>query len=144
MTPVILFLIAAAVSLVLALGLFLEVRRVQRALPRFVVTTGVVRELKSLLVNRAAGSVRSVTLVQVDFSVAGKPFCCRTLHLFAGNRHVGDVGQKYDFPPGQEVGVYYDPADPRRSALVLDKPRYDGAFIAIVMAIVFAVLALLS
>lgn len=112
-----------------------------RAVPRMVVTTGVVRELETVLASREAGQVRSFTLVQVDFAVDGKPYCCRTLHLFAGNRHVGDVGKKFDFPPGQRVGVYYDPADPRLSALVIDKPSMSSAYIAVGMAVIFAILA---
>lgn len=138
------FSVCAAGSLLLALFIWLEMQRIQRALPRFVVTTGEVRELETVLVDRAVGSVRSVTLVQVDFSVAGKSYCCRTLQLFAGNRHVGDVGKKYDFPPGQKVGVHYDPADPRRSALIVDKPRQDTAVIAVIVAVIFAVLAVVA
>ena len=143
-TPVVLFSICAAVSILFAIILWLEIRRTERALPRLVVTTGVVRELESVLVDRSAVSVKSATLVQVDFSVGGKPYCCRTLHLFAGNRQPGDVGKKYDFPAGQQVGVYYDPTDPRRSALILDKPRYDTPVIAVGVAIVFAILAVVS
>ncbi len=141
MTPVLVFSLCAAGSLVVGLFLWLEVRRMERAVPRMVVTTGVVRELESVLINREAGSVRSATLVQVDFSVAGKTYCCRDLHFFAGNRHFGDVGKKYNFPPGQQVGVYYDPADPRRSALILDKPRYDTVVIAVVLGVIFAIMA---
>jgi len=144
LTPVLIFSVCAAGSLLLALLIWLETRRLQRALPRLVLTTGVVRELESVLVDRAVGSVRSATLVQVDFSVAGKPYCCRTLQMFAGNRHVGDVGKKYDFPPGQQVGVHYDPLDPRRNALILDKPRYDTAVIAVILAVIFAIFAVVK
>jgi hypothetical protein len=144
MNAVVLFTLCAAGSLVLALVLWFEVRRTQRAVPRLIVTTGVVRELESVLTERAAASVKSATLVQVDFSVAGKSYCCRTLRLFAGNRHIGDVGKKFDFPPGQQVGVYYDPEDPRRNALLVDKPRYDMPVVAVTMGVFFAVLAIVN
>ena len=109
-----------------------------------VVTTGTVRELETLLTSREAGMVRSTTLVQVDFSVDGKPYTCRTLHLFAGNRHVGDVGKKFDFPPGQQVGVYYDPHNPRLSALVIDRPSFSSAYITVGVAVMFAIMAAVS
>jgi hypothetical protein len=128
-------------SLVVAYLLSRETRRTARAVPRMVVTTGIVRELETVLTSREAGLVRSFTVVQVDFAVDGKPFCCRTLHLFAGNRHVGDVGKKYDFPPGQQVGVYYDPQDPRLNALVIDKPSLSSAYIGVGLALVFAIMA---
>lgn len=143
MTPGFIFGLCAAGSVLLALALWFEVRRTTRALPRMVLTIGVVRELETVLVNREAGSVRSSTLVQVDFLVEGKPYCCRTLQLFAGNRHVGDVRKQFNLSPGQEVGVYYDPADPRRSALILDRPRHDSAVFALGVGVVFAILAVL-
>ena len=143
-TPFILFLSAAAASVLVAFVLWLEERRKVRAVPRLVVTTGVVKELESLLVDRRATHVRSQTLVQVDFNVGGKSYCCRDLYYFAGNRHVGDVGKKFDFKPGQQVGVYYDPEDPRRSALIIDRPRYDSAVIAIIFGAVFVVIALIT
>ena len=143
-TPFILFLSAAAASLLVAFVLWLEDRRKVRAVPRLVVTTGVVKELESLLVDRRASNIRSQTLVQVDFSVGGKSYCCRDLYYFAGNRHVGDVGKKFDFKPGQQVGLYYDPEDPRLSALIVDRPRYDNAVIAIIVGAVFVVIALVK
>ena len=144
LTAILLFTVCSAASFLIAVLLWLEVRRTQRALPRMLVTTGIVRELESVLVDRSAASVRSATLVQVDFPVAGKSHCCTTLNLFAGNRHVGDVGKKYNFAPGQQVGVYYDPVDPRRSALILDKPRFDSAVITAVVGVIFAILAVVK
>jgi hypothetical protein len=144
LTPVTIFGVCAAGSFSVALLLWLEVRRTQRALPRLVVTTGVVRELESVLTDRAAASIKSATLVQVDFSVAGKAYCCRRLRLFSGNWHRGDVGEKFDFPPGQQVGVFYDPEDPRRSALILDMPRYDTPVIAAIIGLVFVIMAVMK
>ena len=144
MNAVLIFSLCAAGSLLVAFLLWLEVRRTRQAVPRLVVTTGVVRELESILTSREAGAVKSTTLVQVDFSVGGKTYCCRTLQLFAGNRHVGDVGKKFNFPPGQEVGVYYDPSDPRRSALILDQPRLDTPVFAVIVAVIFAILAVVN
>ena len=138
------FLSASAASFLVALALWRETHRKVLARPRLVVATGVVRELESLLVERHAVTVRSQTLVQVDFSVGGQSYCCRDLHYFTGNRHVGDVGKKFDFSPGQQVGVYYDPEDPRRSALIVDQPRYDTAVIAAVIGAVLLLLALLK
>ena len=143
-TPLVLFSLCAFGSLVLALFLWLEARRTQQAVPRLRVVTGRVRELESVLSDRNAGHVRSTTLVAVEFQVNGRPYCCRTLKLFAGNRHVGDVGGKYNFTAGQQVGVYYDPEDPRRSALIIDKPRHDMVVIALVLAAAFAVMAAVS
>jgi len=138
------FLSASAASFLVALALWRETRRKVRARPRLVVAVGVVRELESLLVERHQANVRSQTLVQVDFRVGGKSYCCRDLHYYTGNRHVGDVGKKFDFPPGQQVGVHYDPQDPRRSALILDKPRYDTAVIAAAVGAVLLLLAFLK
>ncbi len=106
-----------------------------------VVTTGVVRELETVLTSREVGRVKSTTLVHVDFQVDGKPYTCRTLHLFEGNRHHGDVGKKFDFPPGQEVGVYYDPHNPRLNALVLDRPTFGSTYMCLGMAGLFAIMA---
>lgn len=144
MTPVVIFSVCAALSFLVAFFLWLEVRRTERALPRFKLTTGVVRELESVLVDREPGSVKSSTLVQVEFSVGGESYCCRTLHLFAGNRQIGDVGKKYDFPRGQQVGVYYDPADPRRSALIVDRPRHDTSVIAAIVGVIFVIMAIVK
>ena len=144
MTAFVIFLAASGVSFLFAFGLWRENRRKLRALPRLVVTTGVVRELESLLVERGPASVRSQTLVQVDFDVGGKNYCCRDLYYFSGNRHVGDVGKKFDFAPGQQVGVHYDPKDPRLSALIIDRPRYDNAVIAAGIGAVLLLLALIK
>ena len=144
MTPTLVYSLCAMGSLGLALVFWLDVRRTQRAVPRMVLTTGVVRELKTIIVKRVGGSVRGTTSVQVDFSVEGKTYCCRTLYLFRGNWHIGDPGKKFDFPPGQEVGVHYDPRDPRRSALILDAPRQDSAVCAVIVAGIFAVLAFIQ
>lgn len=130
---------ASAVNFLFAFGMWRETRAKARAIPRLVVARGVVRELESLLVDRHVTQVRSQTLVQVDFDVAGKSYCCRDLYYFGGNRHVGDVGKKFDVAPGQHVGVYYDPEDPRRSALIIDRPRYGGAVIAAVFGAAFLV-----
>lgn len=139
-----LFGAGGAVCVLIAFGLWLEIRRAHRALPRMVTTTGVVRELESVLSDRNRDHVRSETLVRVEFSVGGKDYCCRTLYLFRGNQHVGDVGKKYDFQPGQRVGVYYDSSDPRRCALLLDKPRYDTVIILLIAAAVLAVIAVVK
>ena len=144
MTPALIFSLVAAAALVFAFLHWLEIRRTARALPRMTVTTGVARELESLLSNREAGSVKSTTLVKVEFSVGGKIYTCRTLRLFQGNWSRGDVGKKFDFPPGQQVGVYYDPHDPRRSALMLDKPRYDSVGFTVLFAGIFVILAAVS
>lgn len=144
MTPFTVFLLVSLACLVIAYLLSRETRQTAKALPRMVVTTGVVRELETLLTSREAGQVRSTTLVQVDFVVDGTTHTCRTLHLFAGNRHFGDVGKKYDFPPGQQVGVHYDPRNPRLSALVIDRPSFSSAYIAVGMAVVFAIMAVVS
>jgi hypothetical protein len=140
----VIFLAASAVSFLFAISLWRETRRKVRSLPRLVVTTGTVRELESLLVDRHAGSVRSQTLVQVDFTVNGKSYCCRDLSYFSGNRHVGDVGKKFDLAPGQKVGVHYDPEDPRRSALIIDRPRLDSAWIAAGAGVVLLLVALVK
>ena len=144
MTLTVLFSAGAIACVLIAFGLWIETRRNARALPRMRVCRGIVRELESVLTDRNRGEVRSQTLVRVDFSVEGKTYCCRTLYLFCGNRHVGDVGKKFDLQPGQSVGLYYDPADPRRSALLLDKPRYDTVIIFLVAAVILAVFALVK
>lgn len=141
MTPFMVFSLCSAGSVVLGLLLLRERRQLVRAVPRMVVTSGTVRELSTVLTSREAGSIRSQTIVHVEFTVDGKPYRCHTLHLFMGNRHVGDVGKKYDFPPGQIVGVYYDPEDPRRNALVIDTPRRGPAVIVFAVAAIFAVMA---
>lgn len=143
MTPFVLFSAISVGSLVMAYLLWREVRRVKQALPRLVVTTGAVRELESVLTSREVTRIRSQTLVNVEFVVDGKSYCCRNLYLFAGNRHIGDVGKKFDLPPGQQVGVYYDPIDPRISALIVDAPRFGSSMIAIAVAVIFAVAALM-
>lgn len=144
MTPALVFSLCAIGSFGLALVFWLEERRTKRAVPRMLLTTGVVRELETVLVNRASGSVRSTTLVQVDFVVDGKTYTCRSLRLFEGNRHLGDAGKKFDFPPGHEVGVFYDPIDPRRSALILDESRQGSTVWAVVMGIIFVIIALVK
>lgn len=118
------------------------IRGKHHALPRMRVATGVVRTLESVLTDRRQPTVKSQTLVQVDFSVGGKTYCCRDLYLFRGNWHLGDVGNKYDFNPGQQVGVYYDPSDPRRSALKLDEPDYSSVTWILVIAAILAIVAI--
>ncbi len=140
----VILLVASAGSFFLAFCLWRETRAKARAIPRLVVTTGVVRELESLLVDRRAGTVNSQTLVQVDFNVGEKSYRCCDLYYFSGNRHVGDVGKKFDFPPGQQVGVYYDPEDPRRNALIIDRPSYSSAVIAAVVGAVLLLVALIN
>ena len=144
MTPAVVFALFALGSGLVSVLLWLEIRRTHRSLPRLLVTEGVVRELETVLTDRNAGSVKSTTLVQVDFHVQGKAYCCRTLQLFAGNRHVGDVGKRFDFQPGRRVGVYYDPVDPRRSALIVDKPRYDTVVAAVGGGLIFVIMAVLK
>ena len=143
-TPVVVFSACAVGSLLMAWLLSREVRKTIRAVPRMVCTSGVVKELNTVLTSREAGKIRSFTVVNVDFEVAGKPYSCRTLFLFAGNRHVGDVGKKYDFPPGQTVGLYYYPEDPRLNALIIDRPDYGLAVIAVVMTVIFGIMAAVS
>ncbi|HEX2862052.1 MAG TPA: DUF3592 domain-containing protein [Lacunisphaera sp.] len=144
MTPALLFGLASLGSFALAVILSQETRRKKQAVPRMVVTTGVVRELATVITDRRAWHVRSQTIVEVDFRVRDQAYVCRTLHLFLGNRHVGDVGKKYDFPPGQQVGVHYDPSNPNLNALVLDQPRQEGAVIAVVLGVLFAVMAVVK
>ena len=135
------FSAGAAVCVFMAGWMWLEIRRTHRALPRMQVTTGVVGELESVLFDRNRDHVRSQTLVRVAFTVDGTEYCCRTLYLFRGNQHVGDVGKRFDFQPGQRVGVHYDPADPRRSALIVDTPRYDTVGWILGAAVVLAGIA---
>ncbi len=109
-----------------------------------IVTTGIVREMNSTLSDRRAAQVKSTTYVNVEFVAHGKTYVCRTLRLFSGNWSYGDVGKKYDFSPGQRVGVYYDPTDPRRSALILDKPSYASVYFTIIFAAIFGLMAVLN
>lgn len=141
MTPPLIYSIVAAASLVAAVVFWFETRRMQRAVPRMIVTTGVVKEMNSILSDRRASHVRSTTIVNVEFVVSGKTYVCRTLRLFSGNWSFGDVGKKFDLAPGQQVGVYYDPTDPRRSALIRDKPTYNSVYCAIIFAAIFGVMA---
>lgn len=131
-------------SFMVALALMREVRRKRRALCRLVVTTGVVRELGTTTNYNNTGGRRGTTSVDVEFVVNGQAFRCQQLHFFSGNSHVGDVGKKYDFPPGQEVGVYYDSANPRLNALIVDQPRHHSAVIAAITGIVFLTLAVVQ
>lgn len=101
----------------------------KRAVPRLIVTTGTVRELDTSVWYNKSGAKQGFTRVHVDFTVNGQKHLCQRLWFFAGNRHASDPGKLYSFPPGTEVGVHYDPADPRRNALVLDQPRHGVAVI---------------
>jgi hypothetical protein len=131
-------------SFIVAVALLREIRRKQRALSRLIVTTGTVRELGTTTHYNNTGGRRGITAVRVDFAVGGQMFRCQQLYLFAGNSHVGEVGQKFDFPPGQEVGVHYDPTDPRVNALIVDQPRFHSVVIAAITGIVFMVLAIVQ
>jgi hypothetical protein len=124
MFGVIVTAIPALGCFVLMVVLWRQLRRKTRALPRLIVTTGVVREMRTQHQLTKTGGKRGYTIVNVDFVVAGTPYVCRDLWLFAGNNHMRDVGALYDFPAGKEVGLYYDPADPSTCALIVDQPRH--------------------
>ena len=124
--------------------LWVKLQRRKRALPRLVVVTGVVREMRTEHTVTTTGGRRGLTTVNVDFVVGGVPYVCRNLWIFSDNNHVGDVGTKYDFPAGQEVGLYYDPADPRLCALIVDQPRYFPFIWAGLCGVMFTVLAVLA
>ena len=130
MRPVIpstIMVVAAVGALLVAILLFREVVTRKRALPRLLVTTGIVREFDTVVTPDRSGGKRGLTRVHVDFT--------------AGNRHGRDPGKAYTFPAGTEVGVHYDPADPRCNALIVDEPRYGVAVIAAAVGALFLVLA---
>lgn len=136
--------VAALGALLVAAMLFREIATRKRALPRLVVTTGIVRKLDTLVTPDRSGGKRGLTHVHVDFVVNGRNFVCHRLWFFAGNRHGGDPGKVYTFPAGTEVGVHYDPADPRCNALIVDQPRHGVAVIAAAVGALLLVLTVIT
>lgn len=136
--------IPALAFYVLAVVLWRKLRRKRQALPRLIVTTGVVREMRTQHRLTKSGMKQGFTIVNVDFAVAGAPYVCRDLWFFHGNDHARDVGTLYDFPAGKEVGLYYDPADPRLCALIVDKPRHFHYLWAFAMGVMFTVMCVLA
>ena len=136
--------VAAFGALLVAAMLFREVVIRKRALPRLNVTTGVVRKLDTIVTPDRSGGKCGLTHVHVDFLVNGQNFVCDRLWFFAGNRHGRDPGKAYTFPTGTEVGVHYDPADPRCNALIVDAPRYGVAVIAGAVGALLATLAVIT
>lgn len=135
--------IAAAGAFLVAISMLWDINARKRALPRLIVTTGKVRELDTSVWYNKTGGKQGFTRVHVDFTVNGRAHLCQRLWFFAGNRHASDPGKLYSFPPGTEVGVYYDPENPRCNALVLDQPRHGVAVIAAVVGLFFVALALI-
>lgn len=140
--------IAVVIMGIIALGFFVlmgvlwrQLQRKRGARPRLVVTVGVVQEMRTVHSLSMGGNKRGHTVVRVDFTVAGVPYVCRELWFFAGNVHGRDVGPLYDFPPGKEVGLYYDTADPKLCAMMVDQPRYFPFIWAGAMGVLFVVLA---
>ena len=144
MFGVIVSTIPALVCYVLVVVLWRKLHRKLRALPRLVVTTGVVKEMRTQHRLTKSGTKQGFTLVNVDFKVAGVSYVCRDLWLFHGNDHTRDVGALYDFPAGKEVGLYYDPADPRVCALMIDRPSHFPYIWAFLCGVMFTVLAVLA
>ena len=141
MTGVVICGVIALGFFVLAVALWRKLQRKRRALARLVVTTGIVREMKTVHALSNAGNKWGHTVVKVEFVVAGVPYVCRELWFFAGNVHRRDVGTLYDFPAGQEVGLYYDTADPKLCAMMVDQPRHFPHFWAGAMGVLFTAMA---
>lgn len=125
--------------------LLADLRKRKRAMSRMKVATGVVRTMKThqLGYNRVRQQ-RSRTEVDVEFSVNGQTYRCVDLYLFGDNGHITDVGTKFDFPPGQQVGVYYDPENPKLNALVFNAPSSLLVWIVAGIGAVFMIIAALA
>lgn len=143
MSPSIILGIVALGALLVAALLLREIAIRKRALPRLVLTTGVVHKLDTIVTPDQSGGKRGLTHVHVDFVVNGRSHVCDRLWFFAGNRHGRDPGKAYTFPAGAEVGVHYDPADPRCNALIVDQPRYGVAVIAAAVGALLVALAVI-
>ena len=122
--------------------LWSALQRKKRAMPRMKVAMGVVRTMKTRKTGVSRhGTQRSYTDVDVEFAVDNRSYRCVDLYLFGGNGHVGDVGKKFDFPPGHIVGVYYDPENPKLNAMVFNGPSHFMCLFAAGMGVLFMILA---
>ena len=134
------FPIASAGSLLVALALLIKVLRKSRALPRMRRTSGRVRKLETRSWYNKSGGKHGATAVDVEYRVNGRSYTCRTLYLFFGNSHIGRPPDT-NASPGAECTVWYDPKRPALSALIVDTPRFASIVIAALLAAVFAGLA---
>lgn len=113
----------AALALIAAVATVVGIRRISARVPHLKVVTGRVATLATSIAHLRS-SIVTTTDVDVPFAVDGQTYRCRTLKLFGGNKHMPVPKVLPQMPPGSEVGVYYDPANPKRCALMLDKPSY--------------------
>lgn len=137
----IMLIVVAALSFIAAAATVIDIRRTTARMPHMVLTTARVRKLTSRKANTRTGGVVAYTDVDVVFTANGKEYTCSTLRLFGGNKHQPVRDPLPEMPAGKEVGVYYDPAKPKRSALMIDKPSYFVAAGAAVFGTFCAVMA---